>query len=159
MKNNKNELSKEVQEIKSNLSEYKEEINFSEPIIETPEQPVKKETRGRKPGSKNKRAELLEPAAQPTPGTLQASDIISGALLLMFIDLAIPNLLVFANNARSKKKIKAKALQMTDEQKRQLEPFANEASKQLLLKGNPVQVFLIALISIYGLNFIALKNA
>jgi hypothetical protein len=76
----------------------------------------------------------------------------------MFIDLAIPNLISFVNNKFSKKKVKTKSMQLTEKQKNELEPFANEAAKQLMLKGNPVNVFIIALFSIYGLNFLMLKN-
>jgi hypothetical protein len=148
------EQNKELKDIRQTLGEYSDEMDFLPQEPEIDPLPKKKETRGRKPGS-GKRKQAFE---EPPPTQLQASDLISGTLLLMFIDLAIPNIISFVNNRYSKKKIKAKAMQMNDKQKSELEPFANEAAKQLLIKGNPVTVFIIALAGIYGLNFMMLKN-
>lgn len=159
-KTNKEETPKPViNEITEQLQGYTEEMEVTKeeikPETQEPEKPVKKETRGRKPGGKNKAFKIPEP--EP-PKQLLASDLISGALFLMLIDLAIPNLIAFANNQVSKKKIKPKLLQLTDKQKQELEPFANEVTKQLLIKGNPLYVFIGCLVGMYGLNFMLLKN-
>ncbi|MFA5297632.1 MAG: hypothetical protein WC389_05425 [Lutibacter sp.] len=151
-----NNTDKEITDL---LSGYNKELDITEnkeTISETQEVPEpKKETRGRKPGSK--KTKIFAPEPEPLK-TLAASDLISGALFLLFIDLLIPSIFVFANNRFSKKKIKVDKLRLTENQKNQLEPLANEAAKQIMLKGNPVTVFAFALISIYGLNFMMLKN-
>lgn len=151
-----NDLDKDLKDIQDNLSEYSDELDYNPPQQDTEPEPEKKtrKRRGRPP----KRDKVFTEPVPDTPRQLMASDLITGALLLMMIDLAIPNIIAFANNKFSGKKIKARQLQLNESQKNELEPFANEAAKQLMIKGNPVSVFIVALVAIYGINFIALKN-
>lgn len=155
MKKNKETITTPVvNEITDQLKEYSEEMEVTQEEIKQPApepEPVKKETRGRK------KKVFEQPPPEP-PKQLNASDLISGALFLMIIDLAIPNLIAFVNNKASKKKVKAKSMQLTDKQKQELEPFANEVTKQLMIKGNPLNVFIGCLVGMYGLNFMMLKN-
>lgn len=101
------------------------------------------------------------PRKEKEPDTIEDSNLISGALFLLLIDLAIPALLSMANNMMVKdkrKKIKAKTLKMTKEQREELAPIADEAVKQLMLQASPLAVFLVSIIGIYGLNFMMLKS-
>jgi hypothetical protein len=101
----------------------------------------------------------LAPEAQSivNPVKLSGDTVLSGALLLMLIDIALPNIMCMVNNKMSKKKVNPKALQMSKSQMDELSPIADKVTEQLLLKGNPVSVLIISLISIYGLNLIQEK--
>jgi hypothetical protein len=137
------ETNKEIEDI---LSGYSEKIVIDEPSAINNE----KSKRGRKP--KNGVSEP-QPSISETP-------IISGALMMMLIDLALPQLICFANNKLNKKgkKIQASALQMTPEQRKELEPVAEQVAKEMMLQANPLTVLIISMIGIYGINFMMLKN-
>lgn len=89
---------------------------------------------------------------------IEESSLISGALFLLLIDMAIPALLVFVNNQLSQEKMKTKQLKLTKEQREEIAPIADEAVKQLMLKASPLVVLIVSLVGIYGLNFLMLKN-
>jgi|GEM_PF-1976715 hypothetical protein len=131
-------------EIEKLLQGYKENVT----VNEEPEfEPInKKKGRGR-PSKKD-----LESTS------ITDTQLLSGAMFLLLIDLIIPNLLVFLNNKSSKKKMKATALQLTNEQKRELAPLADEVAKQVAMKGNPLTIFIVSLLGIYGLNFMMLRQ-
>lgn len=112
------------------------------------EQPEEKEPPKKKRGRPKKQEEQ----------EIKDSSLISGALFLLLIDLAIPSLMCFVNNQFSKDKMKAKALKLTKEQKEELSPIADEAVKQLMLKASPLTVLVVSLVGIYGLNFFMLKS-
>jgi hypothetical protein len=84
--------------------------------------------------------------------------IITGSLLIILVDLLIPNLMSFANNKFSKKKIKPSDLMLSNEQKKELEPFADAAAQQMMMKGNPVYMLIICLLGMYGVKLMALKS-
>jgi hypothetical protein len=157
--NNDNGLS----EIDSLIKTYTKEAIINPDFVEaTAGKPdnndQKVETRGRKKGSKFK----TDPPPADAPQTVTNGSLISGAILLLFIDLAIPNILCWSYNAfqkNKKKKINPRIMQLSQKQKDELEPLANEASKQLLLQASPLTVFLVALCGIYGLNFMMLTGA
>ena len=128
---------KEIDEI---LKGYKKKITIEN---EEPEEPKKKRGRPKK--------------TEPEP-EIQQSSLISGALFLLLIDLAIPTILSFVNNKVSEKPIKAKQLKLTKDQREELAPIADEAVKQLMLQAQPLTVFIISLLGIYGLNFMMLKS-
>jgi hypothetical protein len=133
-------------EISDLLSGYKEKIEIDEPSAIQNE----KGKRGRKP--KN---------AQPEPQqVITETPVITGALMMMLIDLALPHLMVFANNKLNKKgkKIRASDLQMTSEQRKELEPVADQVAKEMMLQANPLTVLIISMIGIYGINFMMLKS-
>jgi hypothetical protein len=125
------------------LNGYTEKIQIDEPAAMQNE----KSKRGRK--SKQAEAQQIEPAP-----------VITGALMMMLIDLALPHLLAFANNKLNKKgkKIKASDLQMTPEQRKELEPVADQVAKEMMIQANPLTVLIISMIGIYGINFMMIKN-
>jgi hypothetical protein len=86
------------------------------------------------------------------------SSIISGALFLLFIDLVIPNLITLINNKVSKKKISAEMLKLSTDQRKELEPLAEEVAATINLKGNPTTVLVLSLGAIYLSNFMLLKG-
>jgi hypothetical protein len=132
-----------VKEVQDFLSGYKEPmIVEQDDFIDHP----KKETRGRKKGSTKNKAPVNE---------IPASSVISGAMFLLLIDIAMPNIIALVNNRFAKNKITASSMQMTRQQKEELSPLADEVAKQLMLKGNPVTVLIFSLIGIYGINFMA----
>lgn len=142
----------EINEIDNILLGYKTEAQMNETLQVDEQEPVKVETRGRKKGSKFKK----EPDQQTAAKDITGGELISGAIFLLFIDLAIPNLLCIGYNAinkKKKKKLSPKSMQLTSSQRSELEPLANEASKQLLIHASPLTVFLVALAGIYGMNF------
>jgi len=130
-----------LNEVNKLLSGYTEQLEVE------PEKP--KEKNGKKRGSKN----VIE---EPKP-QVEINSVISGSLLILVIDLLIPNLIVFANNKMSKDKIKVKDLQLTAKQREELIPLADEASKKIALKADPLTTFLIGLVGIYGINLMGLK--
>jgi hypothetical protein len=137
-------------EINSLLSGYSDRIVIDEPAA----QDFTKKKRGRKP-----KGEQDQPTGQD-PNNLVETPMLSGALLIMLIDLALPNLVCFANNKLDKKgkKIQAGALMMTEEQRKELEPVADQVAKEMSLKANPLVLLIVSMLGIYGINFMMLKN-
>jgi hypothetical protein len=86
------------------------------------------------------------------------SSIISGALFLLFIDLVIPNLISTINNRVSRSKIGAEMLKLTTDQRKELEPLAEEVARLINIKGNPVMILSLSLGAIYLSNFMVLKG-
>ncbi len=130
-------INKEVEDL---LSGYKEQM-----IVDEPKKEVIKDKRGRK-------KKIDEPDPEPVE-----SSIISGALLILMIDLVIPNIMVFVNNKVTGEKLKVKDLQLTRSQQSELQPIADEVAKNIALRGNPLTVLIVTLIGIYGINLMALK--
>lgn len=87
-----------------------------------------------------------------------SGEILSGAMFLMLIDLTIPFLISVLNNQFSKTKIKPSDLQLSEKQKAELSPLADQVAKELNIEGNPIAIFVISLLGIYGLNFAMLKQ-
>jgi hypothetical protein len=125
------------------LKTFKQEPIIEQPENEQQEQPKK---RGRK-----KKEEI------PVIGS--NSSIITGALFLLFIDFIIPNILCMVHNRVSKKKMKPDLIKLTDEQKKELEPIADEVAKQINLQGSPVTILAASLAAIYLGNFFMNKQA
>lgn len=117
------------------------------------EEPKTKRKRGRPKGSTSKKK-----AENRFTENIEGSDIINGALMLFFIDTALPILVTMVHNKVSKKsKIKANDLKLSAAQKRELEPIADEVARKLSIDGNPMTVLVISLIAIYAGNLIAVK--
>lgn len=97
---------------------------------------------------------------QPNPNDMSTvtGEIITGALLLMLTDILIPGLIVVINNQFSKDKIDIEKLQMNEKQKKTLEPVADKVAYYIKISANPLVIYLIANIGIYGLNFLMLKQ-
>jgi hypothetical protein len=127
-------------EIASFMSDYTEK-----PIIN---EEAPKSRRGRK---------KKEEEPQQDPPIINGEALINGGMFILLIDLLLPNIICLLNNRLSKKKIKASKLQMTAEQRKDLEPIANEVAKQMSMKANPMTVLIISLVGIYGVNFMMLK--
>ena len=83
--------------------------------------------------------------------------LISGAMFILLVDMLIPMLLTFANNSLSKKVINVEDIQMSSQQKKDLEPIGNEVVKYLTLRANPIWLMLIATTGIYGINLLAAR--
>jgi len=110
---------------------------------------------GKKAGQLRK---AMSHKAPPKEEMTISGTLISGAMFIMLTDMLIPMLFTFANNSMSKKQIKVDDLQMTEKQKKDLEPVGNEVVKYLLLRANPVWLYLIATIGIYGINLLAARQ-
>jgi len=132
-------LNKDIEDM---LSGYKEDLQVSDEPQQT----------GKKRRSKKKVEN--EPEKQPT----EMPSMISGALLILMIDLLIPNVIALANNKFTKDKVKASDLQLDTKQKNELEPIADEVAKTIALQGNPMTVLVVTLLGIYGINLMALKT-
>jgi hypothetical protein len=153
----KAKINTELNEINNLMAGYNQEAAIN-PDIEPEVKQEKVETRGRK---KKQRFDNGQPVDNIDRNkTVTGGELISGAIILLFIDLLIPNVLAFSYNKinKKKKRIDAKILQLTDKQKNELEPLANEAAKQMLLHASPMTVFVTALLGIYGLNFFMITN-
>lgn len=92
-----------------------------------------------------------------TTGTVQ-STLITGALFLVIVDVCIPFAVASVNNWLSKDKIDSTKLQLTEKQRKDLEPLANEVVKYLNLNANPVVLFLIGYGGIVTMNFMLQKS-
>jgi hypothetical protein len=138
-----------MKEIENDLSNFKEEIQVEQPDPVQVSVPEKKK-RGRKPKDKFEQ--------DITEKRVVSDTIINGALLLLFIDVVIPNLIAMINNKMSKKKIKASRLAMTEGQKRELQPIADEAARAIQLQGNPITILAFSIVSIYATNLLLIKT-
>ncbi len=133
-----------LDEMNKLLEGYTEEVHIDEEVI----QKIKSKGRGR---PKNKTIEAVKEPA------IEISELINGGLFILLIDLVLPNILALANNQMTSKKIKAKDLQLTEKQRGDLEPMANIVAKKFLENVDPMYMFFISLIGIYGINFMMLK--
>lgn len=100
----------------------------------------------------------VQPAQQPTQTVTQAgqpvqNSLISGALFLVVVDVAIPYVIVFINNKYSKIKMTAGLIQLSKEQKKDLEPIAEEVVRYLNIRANPVLIFTVSLGGMYAMNY------
>ena len=121
------------------ISGYTEEATINEtptegsPSIElTP--PVKKR-RGRR-----KKKAIVE------------GEILTGAMFLFLVDTIFPTVICAVHNQFSRRKVKPDKLMLTDKQKKELEPLAGQVAEQLQAKGDPVSLFILTMISLYGVN-------
>lgn len=88
-----------------------------------------------------------------TPTTI-SGEIISGALFMTMVDLLLPLIIVAINNYFSKVKISPKDFELTDKQKKDLEPIAEKVAAQVRLTANPMVVLAFTLAGIYGMNLL-----
>lgn len=152
------------------LSEYKslepETVSAPDQPTETPEQgePDLNDPRfyfqsGKKKGQRRPVKEGVNVSFK-TPNTTKVltGEIISGALFLTMIDMIFPMVLAGVNNQFSKVKIDADKMQLTDKQKKELEPLFNAIVKAINFEGNPVLLGVVGLGSIYAMNFIMQRS-
>jgi hypothetical protein len=157
------------------LEGYNTPIDISQPApstqstqlntpTQTPPNPgyINKDThfvRGAKKGQL-KPPSLQRPSVTYTPP--QGEQTVSGGLLspvlfLILIDFIFPVGIAAINNRFSDKKIEYKTLQLDADQKKALEPVTDALIKEIKLKGNPMVIFPIMLLCMYGGNFAMLK--
>lgn len=133
-----------LNDIDSYLNEYKDAAQIIEPDESTQKQAEEK-------------PKIRRSRKKPEPMVL-SGDIITGAMFLSLIDLAIPAIIMTINNTLDKShKITVEKMRLKASQKKELEPHAEAVMKQLELKANPVVLLLVSMISIYGLNFVNVK--
>jgi len=170
----------EVDDLDAALAGYKSAIDVEpdpEETVETKDTPVSQPTNnepktvstegsdwrgnplyyqsGKKVGQLRK---TMSHHAPPKEEMTISGTLISGAMFIMLTDMLIPMLFTFANNSMSKKQIKVDDLQMSEKQKKDLEPVGNEVVKYLMLRANPIWLYLIATIGIYGINLLAARQ-
>lgn len=86
-----------------------------------------------------------------------SGEIITGLLFITLLDLTLPMLMCSTNNALTGEKMNPNDLKLTQTQKNELEPIADEVMKELQLKANPIFILIVSFISIYGMKFLDAK--
>jgi len=94
---------------------------------------------------------------KPIPDMELGGELISGSMFLFFVDLVVPFAIASLNNWKSKTKIDGDKLSIPKEQMKQLIPLAEAVVKQLRISGNPVLLLIFGLVTIYGIQFAAVK--
>lgn len=140
--------------------------------IPSTEEPPKKQ---RKPYTKRNRADLIDDIKKDykpkddgkgqviSVGTnkkkVDLSKYVSGTLLIMLIDSLIPNVMLYSAKYIAPEKYrnaKVESLQMTMEERKQIEPLANEVIVVLIGELSPLEAFLIFTAVIYGSKLLTL---
>lgn len=88
-------------------------------------------------------------AQTENPNNVDISKYISGALLLMMIDFLLPTLFTFVYPKLKRLKDKRK-LKMTKDERKELEPIADECIKQVAMKLAPMEAMALMLLFVYG---------
>jgi len=86
------------------------------------------------------------------------SKYISGALLLMMIDFLLPTLFTFVYPKLKRLKDKKK-LKMTKDERKELEPIADECIKQVAMKLAPMEAMALMLLFVYGGKIYELEDS
>lgn len=159
--------------------EYIEPIQEPEPTEPTSEEiepsgdePVKKT---RKPYTKRNKADLIDDIKKDykpkdegkgqvvsvgvNKKKVDLSKYVSGTLLIMLIDSLLPNLMLYTARyiaPEKYKNAKVQDLQMTFEERKQIEPLANEVIVVLIGELSPLEAFLIFTAVIYGSKMLTL---
>jgi hypothetical protein len=93
-----------------------------------------------------------QPTSEGIVNNPSVTPVISGYMLLLICDFVFPSVIVLVIGKLSKnlkKKIVAKNLKLTKEEKKELEPLANEAVKYMFSDMHPLTAFAVSLGSIY----------
>lgn len=107
---------------------------------------------------RGKKAGQLRPGYEPAKESMTVSgDLLDAGMFLTLIDTILPMVIAFANNSFSVIKIDPDKLQLTEKQKRQLEPIVTQVVKKLSLTGDPVFILLASLASMYGIQYWSLR--
>ena len=94
----------------------------------------------------------------PAQSQVDISKYISGALLLMMIDFLLPILFTFVYPKLKRLKDKRK-LKMTKEERKELEPIADECIKQVAMKLAPMEAMGLMLLFVYGGKIYELEDS
>jgi hypothetical protein len=109
-----------------------------------------------------KKAGMLRPSMKHKAPMAEEGEIsgtlIDGALFIMLIDLLVPMLITIANNKFTDDEIDIEDLQLSDKQKKDLSPLADEVVKRLSIQGHPVTMLFLGMAGIYGINYMAAKQ-
>ncbi len=109
-----------------------------------------------------KKAGQLKPNMKHKAPMVESAEIsgtlIDGALFIMLIDLLVPMLITIANNKFSDTEIDIEDLQLSEKQKKDLSPLADEVVKKLSIEGHPVTMLVLGMAGIYGINFMAARQ-
>lgn len=151
----KENTSEAIKEIKAEDSKVKNEIvdqisSFTDNATEIPDSPENVS------GSDNTEPKKKVRKKKKNPED-EIKEMITGEVLIMFIDLIFPNLVCGANNLISKTKVDASKVMLTQKQRESLESSANIAADYLALKVHPLWIFFGSLITIYTMNMITQK--
>lgn len=135
-------------------------INLNERVSEdvAKANPDKYYTRGSKIGLPKKPQKTMQELNPPAKEMQISGSLIDGALFIMLVDLLFPLIITLVNNKVSSDKIDVEDLQLTEKQKKDLEPIATEAMKSLSMKANPMMLMIVSFAGIYGINFMAAKT-
>lgn len=89
---------------------------------------------------------------------IPATMLINGALFLSVINFIIPMIIVTVNNYLTpKEKMGVKDLQLTKEEKKEIDPLMDATLKQLNIQANPLILLCITLVSSYAMKFVQKK--
>ena len=94
----------------------------------------------------------------PAQNQVDISKYISGALLLMMIDFLLPILFTFVYPKLKRLKDKKK-LKMTKDERKELEPIADECIKQVAMKLAPLEAMGLMLLFVYGGKIYELEDS
>lgn len=101
------------------------------------------------------------PPPQPQSPAIDMSKFITGALLLVVMDAVLPTLLLKVATVIDPKykNVNKKLLKLDNDEKKSLEPLANELIKTLFVNINPVTAFFVCSTIIYGSKLIDLDES
>lgn len=133
---------KNLSEIENMISGYQEEPNTETDSRVEIIPPVKKKRRGRR-----KKTAIVE------------GELLSGAMFLFLVDTIFPTLICAVHNQLSKKKVTPDRLMLSPNQKKELEPLAAQVAEQLQAKGDPVSLFILTMLSLYGINLMMVRQS
>lgn len=166
----------EMDDLDRELSKYQKQLDINESETDSDDSGAQNSdtnTANEKGGSTNwqgnpayfqtgKKAGTLRPSMShkaPAKETMEISGtLIDGAMFIMLVDMLFPLLIVVANNKMSKTQIEIEDIQLSEKQKKDLAPLADEVCKQLTLQANPAFLLLVGLGGIYGINFMVAKK-
>jgi hypothetical protein len=89
---------------------------------------------------------------------IKGNNLLTGLMMLTFIDLIFPLVITVVNNRFTKKSIKSHQLKLSKTQKNELTPLADEVVKMLDIEANPLHMLIISMIGVYGLNLMEARN-
>lgn len=187
LSNNEGEQITETEKIDYSIGEIKkEEETQTQTIFKEPSAELKKETRGRKKKDTNlfnnksndysdysqkklfsdiKTQSTVLPNgtdanALPNVPPIDVSKFITGALMLIVMDAVIPTALIFLVGMFDKKYkgVSKKKLKLDSDEKKALEPLADEIVKYIFTNVNPITAFFLCTTVIYGSKLMTLDD-
>jgi len=90
------------------------------------------------------------PATNSAPIKNIAANYISGAMLVMLVDLLVPAALKFVIEKAKEKEVDIRELKLTPQEQKDIAPLANEVVKELFSTMSPTEAFFLFLFVMYG---------